>query len=229
MMKDNFRKVILQTVPIMAGYIVLGFGFGLLLNDKGYNFLWALLMSTSIYAGSMQYVAIDLLSSGASIISAIIMTLMVNARHVFYGISMVDKYRDTKPYRPYLIYALTDETYSLVCHPEPPEGMPLKKYYFIVSLLNQSYWVLGSVLGALAGSMLQFDSTGVDFAMTALFVVIFVEQWEQTKNHLPALLGLFISIISLLIFKADNFLIPTMILITACLFLFKNKIEREKL
>lgn len=224
MNKDLIKYAFMQTLPIMAGYLVLGMGFGILLYDHGYSVLWAILMSITIYAGSMQYVAIDLISSGASILTTLLMTLMVNARHLFYGISMVDKYKDTKPYKPYLIYALTDETYFLVCDAHIPEGMDINKYYFLVSLFDQCYWVIGSVLGSLIGSAFSFDTTGVDFSMTALFVVIFVEQWESADNHIPASIGILASVICLIVFGADSFLIPTMIIITIVLFLLKNRI-----
>ena len=131
-----------QSIPIMAGYIVLGMGFGVLLESKGYGVIWAIAMSVFIYAGSMQYVAIDLITSGASMIATALMTLMVNARHLFYGISMLDKYKNTGKYKPYLIFSLTDETYSLVCSGEIPEGVDGNKYYFLVSLFDQFYWVL---------------------------------------------------------------------------------------
>lgn len=224
MNKDLIKYAFMQTLPIMAGYLVLGMGFGILLYDHGYFVLWAILMSITIYAGSMQYVAIDLISSGASILTTLLMTLMVNTRHLFYGISMVDKYKDTKPYKPYLIYALTDETYSLVCDAHILEGMDINKYYFLVSLFDQCYWVIGSVLGSLIGSAFSFDTTGVDFSMTALFVVIFVEQWESADNHIPASIGILVSVICLIVFGADSFLIPTMIIITIVLFLLKNRI-----
>lgn len=224
MNKDLIKYAFMQTLPIMAGYLVLGMGFGILLYDHGYSVLWAILMSITIYAGSMQYVAIDLISSGASVLTTLLMTLMVNARHLFYGISMVDKYKDTKPYKPYLIYALTDETYSLVCDAHISEGMDINKYYFLVSLFDQCYWVIGSVLGSLIGSAFSFDTTGVDFSMTALFVVIFVEQWESADNHIPASIGILVSVICLIVFGADSFLIPTMIIITIVLFLLKNRI-----
>lgn len=200
-----------QSLPIMAGYIVLGMGFGVLLETKGYGVGWALLMSGFIYAGSMQYVTINLLTAGASLISAALMTLMVNARHLFYGISMIERYRDTRPYKPYLIFGLTDETYSVVCSGTVPEGVDEKKYFFLVTLFAQCYWVLGSVMGSLLGSVLTFDSTGIDFSMTALFLVVFVEQWRSTKNHTSAIVGVAASLICLLIFGADQFLIPSMI------------------
>ncbi len=209
------------SLPVMAGYVVLGIGFGVLLQDKGYAWWWATLMGVTIYAGSMQYVAVDLLAGGASIAATLLMTLMVNIRHLFYGITMLEKYNGAGKMKPYLIFSLTDETFSLVCSPEIPEGVDEKRFYFYVSLMNQCYWVLGCSIGALAGATLNFNSQGIDFAMTALFVVIFVEQWEKTGQHLPALTGVAISVACRLLFGADNFLIPSMLGITAALFLEK--------
>lgn len=218
--KQSFRA----SLPVMAGYIVLGMGFGVLLSDKGYNFLWAILMSTTIYAGSMQYAAIDLISGGASLITTALMTLMINARHFFYGLSMLDQYQGTGKKKPYLIFSLTDETYSLVVSPVP-EGCDEKEYCFWVSLLDQIYWILGSLLGGLLGPLLPFDSTGMDFAMTALFVVIFVDQWKSAKSHVPAVLGLVISIICLIVLGASKFVIPSMVLITLSLSLCRKQLE----
>lgn len=223
----NVRYAFKCSLPVMAGYIVLGTGFGILLETKGYGVGWALAMSAFIYAGSMQYVAIDLLAGGASLISAAIMTLMVNARHLFYGISMIDRYKETGKKKPYLIFALTDETYSLVCSGDVPEGVDQKKYFFFVSLFNQCYWIAGSVLGALIGSLLNFNTAGIDFSMTALFLVVFVEQWKSTFNHLSALAGIGISGICLLIFGSDRFLIPAMILITVFLTLARSRLEMQ--
>lgn len=226
MNRQTIKYSFLSTLPVMAGYLVLGIGFGILLHDKGYSFWWAILMSVGIYAGSMQYVGVELLATRVSPLSAALMTLMVNARHLFYGISMVEKYRDAGREKPYLIYALTDETYSLVCDPYLPEGVHKKSYYFLVSLMDQSYWVLGSFLGALLGSVIPFNTEGIDFAMTALFVVIVVEQWEKTKQHIPAILGAVISVVCLLIFGVSNFLIPAMVGISVGLFLLKSMIEK---
>lgn len=224
--KKTLKYSFMSTLPVMAGYLVLGAGFGILLHEKGYSFWWAVLMSLCIYAGSMQYVGVELLSCGASLLSAAIMTLMVNARHIFYGISMVEKYRDMGRKKPYLIFSLTDETYSLVCDANLPEGVDKKQYYFLVSLFNQCYWVFGSFLGGVLGNIIPFNTKGIDFSMTALFVVIFVEQWESTKQHLPAILGLFFSVIFLIIFGAGHFLIPAMISIPVALFAFKKKITK---
>lgn len=209
----------------MAGYVVLGTGFGMLLHSKGYGLGWAAAMSIFIYAGSMQYLAVDLLTGGAGLITAALTTLMVNARHLFYGISMIDKYKAAGWCKPYLIFALTDETYSLNCNGAPEEIQEPKKYYFLVSLFNQCYWVIGSILGVLLGTVLPISTEGIDFSLTALFVTVFVEQWKSTKDHVPALIGVGASLLCLFFFGPDSFLIPAMILITLTLTLYRNKKE----
>ena len=224
MNKQTLRLAFRASIPVMAGYLVLGLGFGVLLQDQGYGFVWAFLMSLTIYAGSMQYAALDLISGGASLITTALMTLMINARHFFYGLSMLDKYQDTGKAKPYLIFSLTDETYSLVCSPAPA-GADEKGYYLLVSLFDQIYWIAGSVLGGLLGPILPFDSTGMDFAMTALFVVIFVEQWLSTRDHIPAVLGVGISVVCLLLLGPSRFVIPAMVLITLALALLRGRLE----
>ena len=224
MSKKDFKTAFLATVPVMTGYLVLGMGFGIILKTKGYGVLWAFLMSTFIYAGSMQFVAIDLLTGGASLVTAALTTLMVNARHLFYGVSMIDKYRDTGAKKPYHIYALTDETYSLVCSDAAAKNIDDRSgYYFTVSLLDHIYWVTGSVLGSLLGSVIPFNTEGIDFALTALFITVFTEQWLSEKKHLPALIGVGASVFCLLIFGRDSFLIPTMIIITILLVIVRKK------
>ena len=225
--KNLIKTAFIKSLPVMAGYIVLGIGFGILLKKAGYGLFWAFLMSFAIYAGSMQYVTVSLLTSGASLISAALTALMVNARHLFYGISMIDKYKDAGKKEPYLIFALTDETYSLLCADDYPEGEDKHWYSFFVSLFDQCYWITGSLIGSILGSVITFNTAGIDFSMTALFVTVFVEQWLTTKNHLPAIAGLLCSIGCLLIFGADNFLIPTMIAITIVLSLCKNVMDTE--
>ena len=211
-----------QSLPVMAGYLVLGMGFGILLKTKGYGVVWAFFMSLFIYAGSMQYVTINLLAGGATVLSAALMTLMVNARHLFYGISMIERYRNTGTYKPYLIFGLTDETYYLVCSGNVPAGVDEKKYFFILTFLNQCYWIIGSVAGSLLGGLITFNSAGIEFSMTALFLVVFVEQWKSVKNHTSAIVGVGISAVCLLIFGAENFLIPAMIAITAILTILRK-------
>lgn len=220
-MKNNrqkaMRRAFVSSIPVMAGYVVLGTGFGIMLDSHGYGLLWTVAMSAFIYAGSLQYVAIDLISGGASLIATAITSLMVNARHLFYAISMVDSYRDAGWRKPYLIFALTDETYSLVCtidKDDMPEGVDRMEYCFWLSLFNQGYWVAGSAAGALLGAALPYSFEGIDFAMTALFVAVFVEQWMSSGNHVCAITGMAASIGCLLLFGPSGFLIPTMITIT---------------
>lgn len=223
-MKKIMKKAFIDTIPVLTGYLVLGFGFGIVLKANGYGILMAFVMSLMIYAGSMQYVAIGLLTSGASLITVALTTLMVNARHLFYGISMIDKYKNTGKRKPYLIFALTDETYSLVCNDTsdvPEENR--KDYYLLVSLFNQIYWIAGSLLGAAVGSVVKFNSEGIDFALTALFLTVFIEQWLSTKKHAPAMIGVGVSVICLLIFGSEKFLIPTMLIISLLLCLYKEE------
>lgn len=213
----TFRYAFQKSLPVMAGYLVLGMGFGMMLEAAGYGIGWALAMSIFIYAGSMQYVVIDLLTGGASLITTALMTIAVNIRHLFYGISMVERYQNTRPCKPYLIFALTDETYSLVCSGEVPEGISWKWYCFFLSLLNQCYWVSGSAAGSVFGSFGGFSTEGIDFSMTALFLVVFLEQWKSTKDHASAVLGVFVSLVCLILFGPDGFLIPSLIVIPVLL------------
>ena len=223
-MKKNslLKKAFLATIPVMAGYLVLGTGFGILLESKGYGLLWSLAMSGFIYAGSMQYLAVDLLSGGAGLVTAALTTLMVNARHLFYGISMIDKYKGTGKCKSYLVFALTDETYSLNCGELPAGIEDPSRYFFFVSLFNQCYWVLGSAMGSLLGTVLPFSTEGIDFSLTALFVTVFVEQWQSAKDHIPAITGVVSALLCLILFGTDNFLIPTMILITLALTVYRK-------
>lgn len=227
MRKKAIQTAFLDTVPVMTGYVFLGFGFGILLQQNGYGPLWAVAMSLFIYAGSMQYMAVSLLSGGAGLLTAALTTIAVNARHLFYGISMIDAYKGAGKKKPYLIFALTDETYSLVSQNRVPEGISRHGYFFLVSLFDQIYWVAGSLLGSLAGRFLSINYEGIEFVLTALFVTIFVEQWLSTQNHLPAIVGVGATTLCLWIFGTDIFLIPSMILITLILTLFKKTGRRE--
>ena len=214
------KRAFLSTVPVLTGYVILGIGFGILLSEQGYGFGWSFAMSALIYAGSMQYVALELIRSGASLATFALTTLMVNARHLFYGISMIDKYKGVGKCKPYLIFGLTDETYSLVCADPPADVVQEKRtaYWLLVTLFDHAYWITGCVLGSLLGTLLPEEFTaGLDFALTALFITVFVDQWMKTKRHLPAVVGAAASVVSLLIFGQDSFLIPAMIFIVATL------------
>lgn len=224
MKKTIIKRAFLDSLPVLSGYMVIGIGFGIILEKEGYGFIWAFLMSALIYAGSMQYAGVELISSMASLPVVAITTLMVNARHLFYGISMIDKYKGAGAKKPYMIFALTDETYSLVCYTKYDKKEDNHLYSFFVSLFNQCYWVSGSLIGSILGSALPFDTRGIEFSMTALFVTVFVEQWINAKNHAPALVGLVASALCLVIFGRDNFLIPSMIAILFLLTIMKGRV-----
>lgn len=217
-MNKLLKTAFLKSLPVMAGYVVLGFGFGILAAKNGISFWWAAAMSVFIYAGSMQYVAVSLLTAGAGLISVALTTLMVNARHLFYSFSMLRPYKHTGRKKPYLIFGLTDETYSLVYKGRAPEeGLSFRKYAFWVTLLNQCYWILGTLLGALIGELVSFNTTGIDFAMTALFITVFVDQWKDTKDHVPALVGVSVTIACLLLYGTRGFLVRSMLIISLIL------------
>lgn len=228
MRRTTIRQAFVRSIPVMAGYVVLGIGFGVLMHAAGYGLLWTLAMSLLIYAGSMQYVGVGLLSGGASVVTAILTTVMVNARHLFYSISMIRTYRGSGRYKPYLIFALTDETYSLLCDGEVPEGADAELYRVLVSAFDHSYWVIGSVLGSLLGAVLPFSTEGIEFSMTALFLTSFVEQWVRKGNRIPALTGLGATLLSLAVFGPERFLIPAMLLITLVLSLLRGRLGKEE-
>ena len=206
-----------HTIPVFTGFTFLGIAYGILMDIKGYGVGWTVLMSVLAFAGSAQYMAITFLTSVFNPVHALLMTLMVNARHLFYGISLLDKYRDTGKLKPYLIFGLCDETFSIVCSAEPPDGINRKWFMFFITILDHGYWVLGSAIGGILGTLVSFNTKGLDFVLTALFVVIFVGQWKAQKNHKPAIIGVLCSVICLVIFGQNNFIIPSMIAILAML------------
>lgn len=226
--KHAFRKAFPYTIPVLTGYLFIGIAFGVMYAEKGYSFLWAILMSLLVYAGSGQYLAVNFFTPGISFVQVIFMTLMVNIRHIFYGISLLDKFNQMGKKRWYMIFGLTDETYSLLCTTKIPEGVEEEKFLFAISIMNQSYWVIGSAIGGLAGSFLPFNSEGIDFAMTALFVVIFVEQWMDAKNRIPETIGVAAAFLCLQIFGADSFVLPSMLLIIMTLFAGRRKLDEKE-
>lgn len=215
------------TVPVMTGYLVLGISYGVLITASGFPFWMPMLTSLTIFAGSMEFVLVNLLLSGFDLLQAFLMTLMINARHLFYGISMLDRYRDMGWKKLYMIFGLTDESFSVNCVTDPPEGVERSWFMFFVTLLDHSYWFLGTTLGGIFGSLVHFNTEGLDFVMTAMFVVIFMEQWKKDKNHLSALLGLVLPIVCLLLFGKDGFMIPAMLAILAGLTLVRKPLEKE--
>ena len=205
------------TIPVLTGYGCLGLAYGLLMAANGYGPLWSTLMSAIGFGGSMQYVAITLLVTAFDPLQAFLLALMVNARHIFYGISMLDKYKGLGKVRPFLIYVLSDETFSLVSTLEPPEGVERKAFYFWISLLDYGYWVAATALGGLLGRFLTFDTTGLDFALTALFVVLFLEQWKKKENRPAGVVGVSCAAVSLAVWGAERLVSPAMVLILAVL------------
>ena len=218
------RAAFPATIPVLTGYLCIGMAYGLLMANAGYGVFWALLLSLLCYAGSMEFVAVSLLTAGFDPVQALLMALMINARHAFYGLSMLEKYRGTGWARPFLIFSLTDETFSLGSTLEPPDGVTRRDFYFWISLLDYLYWQMGSVLGALIGGLLPFDTTGLDFALTALFIVLFLEQWRKRENRPAALIGLGCTAVSLAVVGADRLVIPAMVLILAVLLGGRNKL-----
>lgn len=201
------------TVPVLTGYLCLGAAFGILLRTSGYGVGWALMMSVICFAGSGQFLAVTLLTSAFDPIQAFILSVMINARHIFYGLSLLEKYKGLGKVRAFLIFGMTDETFSLVSTLNVPEGVDRQKYYFWITFLDYLYWICGCVLGNLAGSIITFDTTGIDFVLTALFVVLFLEQWKKKENRPAGVIGILCAAVSLAIFGADNLVIPAMVLL----------------
>ncbi len=225
--KQTVKAAFIKSLPVMAGYTVLGFGFGILAQQRGYGVLWAIGMSLTIFSGTMQYVGVELLASGISLFTAFLTTLMVNARYLFYGVTMLEHYKDTGKKKPYLIFGLTDETYAIVCSGKAPEGADYKNFCFLLTLFHHSYWIIGGVLGVLAGQFIPLEFKGVEFVMTALFITVFLDQWKDATDHRPALIGVGCSLICLLILGAEKFLIPALILITVCLLILRKLPQKE--
>jgi len=223
-MKKHFQFAFITTLPVFFGYIFLGIAFGLLLQRGGYNYLWALGISTFVYAGSMQFVLLSFLGTDISLFSVLLMTLSINSRHMFYGLSFIDKFKHMGKAYPYMIFSLSDETYSLLCGTKIPSHLSEKKIYFLIALFDQLYWITGSLIGVVLGEMILFDTQGIDFAMTALFVVIFVEQWLSDSSHIPAIVGLCCGVLSLLLFGPSGFILPALITTIALLIFFKKAI-----
>lgn len=217
MKKQALKIAFRDTIPVLTGYLFLGIGFGILLGETGYGIGWAFCMSLFMYAGSAQYLAVSLLASQASLVSTAIATLLLNSRHLFYGLSLVETYKNAGKEKPYLIFGMTDETYSLVTQNQPPEGITKLQYCFLVTILDHIYWVCGCVLGSLIGKALPFELKGIDFVLTALFVTMLVEQCLSHANRRSAFIGVMSTILCLLVFGKNIFLIPSMVLITLLL------------
>lgn len=221
------KKAFPYTIPILTGYLFIGLAFGVMFADMGYNVLWAILVSLVVYAGSGQYLAVNFFVPGYSLVQAVFLTLMVNIRHVFYGLSLVDRYNRFGRKRWYMIFGMTDETYSVVCTTKVPEGVDEEDFIFSITLLNHIYWIAGTIIGCLAATAMPFDSTGIEFAMTALFLVLFIEMWMSRSNRVSELIGVLSALVCLAVFGADGFVLPTMLLIIAVILVCRKRMEPD--
>lgn len=226
-LRHALKPAVMTTIPVFFGYLFAGIAFGLLLNQAGYGPLWALLISLSVYAGTMQFVLVTFLYGGFSLPTIAMMTLAINLRHAFYGLSFIERFDAMGARKPYMIFSLTDETYSLLSTIEPPADVNKSDFSFLVALLDQSYWVVACVIGATAGHFITFDITGIDFAMNALFIVIFVEQWLEAKSHIPTLIGLGAGVVSLLLFGPTNFILPALVATVVLLIILRPRFVAE--
>lgn len=216
------------SLPVMVGYLMMGFGMGLLAQSKGYPWYVVLAMSVLLYAGAMQYLAVELFTAGTSLPEIALITLFVQCRHAFYGLSLLERYRDQWKNKPYMIHALTDEAYALHTGTAPPPGVPVASYDFCVAILCHIYWICGTMLGVVLGSVLPFDFTGIDFVLTALFLSICVDQWRAAASKLPSVVSAAICFAMLLIFGPDNFLLPSLLGIIAALLILRKPIDAKR-
>lgn len=222
-----FRAAAPQTLPVFAGYLVLGLGYGIYVQSLGLPVWLPPLMGTVVYGGSLEFVLASLLLGSFAPVSAFLMALMIQARHLFYGLTMLQRYRGYGLRSAYMIFAMSDETFSITCSAEPPEGVDRGWFMFFVTVLNQLYWVAGATLGALLGYLIHFNTTGIEFVMTALFVVMFLNQWEERKDHRPALIGVGCTLLCLLVLGSDHFLLPAMGLIILCFLWLRRRSPQE--
>ncbi|WP_349670919.1 AzlC family ABC transporter permease [Lacrimispora sp.] len=235
-MKNQYKKMealkyaFPKTLPVMAGYLVLGAAFGILMRVNGFGIFWALLWSVFVYAGSLQYLGITFFTAVVNPWYALFMSVMLNARHLFYGLSMVDRLKDAGRFRPYLIFSMTDETFSVLCSEQVPDHLSRHWVYFFIAALDQLYWVFGTLAGAIAGTMIRFDTAGMDFALTALFTVIFIDQWKSRKDHGPACIGVISSVLCVMLFGKDVFIVPAMVVIISVITIgyWKSKDKEER-
>lgn len=226
-MEKRLRFALARTVPVFLGYMTLGVAYGLVMQRAGYDWRWTLAASAFVYAGSFQFALAGMLGSPVDLISVALMTLSVNSRHIFYGLSLIDRFAGLGKFKPYMIFALSDETYSLLCGTRIPPELDENRTAFAMAALDQLYWVLGSALGALLGEWLPFDLTGIDFAMTALFVVIFLDQWKAAQSRAPALIGLGCGLLCLIFLGPARFLLPALLLAVALLLLWRRAAGKE--
>ena len=226
-MRKELRFAFIRTIPVMLGYIFMGMAFGLLFQNAGYNFIWSFFTAVLVYVGSGQFLLVDMLQKHTGAAAALILMLSVQCRHMFYGLTFIEDFKKMGKAYPYMIHSLTDETYSLLWGTVIPEGLDLKRTRLMIAVLDHSYWIAGCTLGALLGSLITFNVTGVDYAMTALFIVIFTEQWLGNKNHTPALIGAAAGVLFIVLLGGDKFLLPALAVSVGGL-LINQKLDERK-
>lgn len=221
-----FSAAFPHTLPILAGFLFLGVSYGIYMNASGFSFWYPFLMSLTIFGGSLEFVAVTMLMSRFAPMTTFLMALLIQLRHLFYGLSMLEKYQGTGWKKPYLIFGMCDETFSINCSSQIPEDVDKGWFFFFVTLLNHLYWVCGATLGGVMGSLIPFNTAGLDFVMTAMFTVIFLDQWLKEKNHISSLIGILATLVCRVCFGVDGFMLPAMIFILGCLTLLRKPLER---
>lgn len=224
----SFRAAFPQTIPIFAGFLFLGMAYGIYMNVSGFSFVYPMIMAFVIFGGSLEFLAVEMLLSPFAPVQVLLVSLMIQARHLFYGISMLDRFRGMGWKKFFLIYGMCDESFSINYTAKIPDDCDKGWFYFFVTALNQLYWVSGATIGGLLGELITFNTEGLDFVMTAMFIVIFLDQWLKDKHHFSAWVGMLSSVGCLLIFGADNFMVPTMICVLIVLTAFRKPIERKE-
>jgi 4-azaleucine resistance transporter AzlC len=226
-MKEAAKAAFPYTIPVLLGYVPLGIAYGLMMANANYGVLWGFFSSLLIYSGTAQFVSVDFLATGTALLQIAIIIIVMNSRMMFYGLSFLDRFNGMGLQKWYMIFALTDETYAILTAIKIPEHIDEKKFMFALASMNQSYWILGGVIGITVGNCISFNSTGVDFVMTALFVVLCMDQWKAYKSHEPAIIGLSCSVAALIIFGPQKFMIPALIAIITAMVARRKPIERK--
>ena len=225
---NTLKQAFKTTTPVLFGYLAIGIAFGLLLQNAGYHWLLALVMSVLIYAGAGQYIAVGLFINDASLMEVATITFLVNFRHMVYGLSLFEKFSLNKWFKPYMIFSLTDETYALLTSVKDPAGVDRSKFYFYIALLNQSYWITGSVIGAVAGNFITIDTQGLDFALTALFIVLLLEQIKSFTTKIPFVIGCCCAVVSLFAVGKGNMLLMSVVSAIIVLLILRKRIAKDE-
>ena len=228
MIKNSFRYALRRSVPIMVGYFPVGVAYGILMSSAGYGAVWSALAGLFVYAGSLQMLMVTFFENGVPLLTVTVTALLLSSRHLFYGISFIGKFRSYGAWKYFLIYGMSDESYSLLCSYKEQDGADEKWVHIFSTALIWIYWIFFSVLGGLVGSLIPFDTTGIDFALTALFIVIFLDQLKAGTSKLPAVVSIVASLLCLVLLGPDNFLLPALSVSVAALVLLRPRLEGKE-